>query len=280
MVNSRNLGFHIHRIAWLGAVQELEHRGVRPADPWVEYDPEDEHRASESERRASCLALLFIYAWMMKILQRRIDWTINEALATGASYGDIADTCGISRQAVRQRWLRLRQRGDIRTVRPARGLGAIGPDGTWSGGLLNKVIQVRLIGGPRDGERTTVRHGEISKFAILQESGSADTAPQLARYVPKDDDLSVYIFDGLEPDSDVVPAASSVGRTHKPRVYEIAQEFGVESKDVMVQLRGMGEFVRSASSAVEPDALRRLWEHFEARRTEPNPRGMPPSNIS
>jgi hypothetical protein len=169
MVNSRNLGFHLHRIAWLAATDELEHQRIRPADPWEEVDEDswDDHRPSEPERRASCLALLYIYAWMIKILQRRIDWTINEALAAGASYGDIAETCGISRQAVRQRWLRLRRRGDISTVRPARGLSAISPDGTWSGGLLNKVIQVRLVGGPRDGERTTVRHGEMRKFATV-----------------------------------------------------------------------------------------------------------------
>jgi hypothetical protein len=95
--------------------------------------------------------------------------------------------------------------------------------------------------------------------------------------VPKDDDLNVYIFDGLEPDPDAVQTAGSVGGTRKPRVYEIAQEFGVESKDVMVRLGEMGEFVRSASSTVEPDALRRLWEHFQAR-TEPNSRGTPPSD--
>lgn len=102
----------------------------------------------------------------------------------------------------------------------------------------------------------------------------------LARYVPKDDDLTVYVFDGLETDPDAVPAYGSVSRTHKPRVYEIAKEFGVESKDVMNQLKRMGGFVRSASSTVEPDALRRLWEHFEAKRTESPRREMPPSSRS
>ena len=129
--------------------------------------------------------MLSIYSWMSKILERRIDWTVNEALATGASYGDIADACGISRQAVRQRWLRLRQRRDITTVRPARGLSSIGPDGTWANGLLNKLIEVRLVGGPRNGESTTVRHGEISKYAIVQPPGSEDTTQQLARVCPK-----------------------------------------------------------------------------------------------
>jgi hypothetical protein len=285
MVNSRDLGFHLHRIAWLAATRELEQQRIRPADPWAEDDSwaTDDHwgpRATESERRASCLALLYIYAWMIKILQRRIDWTINEALAAGATYGDIAGTCGISRQAARQRWQRLRQRRDVSTARPARGLASIGPDGTWANGLLNKLIKVSLVGGPMNGERTTVRHGEMSKFAVAPSPDSPDPAPLLARYVPKDDDLTVYVFDGLETDPDAVPADGSVSRTHKPRVYEIAKEFGVESTDVMNQLKRMGGFVRSASSTVEPDALRRLWEHFEAKRTESPRREMPPSSRS
>jgi translation initiation factor IF-2 len=37
----------------------------------------------------------------------------------------------------------------------------------------------------------------------------------------------------------------------KPRVYQLAAEFGVESKVIMVKLQQMGEFVRSASSTVE-----------------------------
>jgi translation initiation factor IF-2 len=49
----------------------------------------------------------------------------------------------------------------------------------------------------------------------------------------------------------------------KPRIYEIAKEFGIESNAVMAKLQAMGEFVISASSTVEPDALRQLWEHFE-----------------
>jgi hypothetical protein len=105
--------------------------------------------------------------------------------------------------------LRLRQRGDISTVRPADGLASIGPDGTWANGFLNKVIKVRLVGGPMNGAQTTVRHGEMSKFAIAPSPDSADPAPLLARYVPKDDDLTVYVFDGLETDPDAVPAEGS-----------------------------------------------------------------------
>src|ERR1700704_3443262 len=48
----------------------------------------------------------------------------------------------------------------------------------------------------------------------------------------------------------------------KVRVYELAKEFGVESKAVMAKLEEMGEFVRSASSTIEAPVVRRLTEAF------------------
>ncbi|MBK8076327.1 MAG: translation initiation factor IF-2 [Kineosporiaceae bacterium] len=48
----------------------------------------------------------------------------------------------------------------------------------------------------------------------------------------------------------------------KVRVYELAKELGVESKVVMTKLTELGEFVRSASSTVEPPVVRKLREHF------------------
>jgi translation initiation factor IF-2 len=51
----------------------------------------------------------------------------------------------------------------------------------------------------------------------------------------------------------------------KVRVYELAKEFGVESKAVMARLQEMGEFVRSASSTIEAPVVRRLKEAFAAQ---------------
>jgi len=51
----------------------------------------------------------------------------------------------------------------------------------------------------------------------------------------------------------------------KPRVYELAAEFGVESKVVMAKLQEMGEFIRSASSTVEHLAAHKLREQFAAQ---------------
>ncbi|HEX3309350.1 MAG TPA: translation initiation factor IF-2 N-terminal domain-containing protein, partial [Streptosporangiaceae bacterium] len=54
----------------------------------------------------------------------------------------------------------------------------------------------------------------------------------------------------------------------KVRVYELAKEFGVESKAVMDQLKEMGEFVRSASSTIEAPVVRRLKEAFTAKGSD------------
>jgi translation initiation factor IF-2 len=48
----------------------------------------------------------------------------------------------------------------------------------------------------------------------------------------------------------------------KQRVYELAKEFGVDSKTVLQQLKDMGEFVKSASSTVEAPVVRKLRAAF------------------
>ncbi|MFY9851760.1 MAG: translation initiation factor IF-2 N-terminal domain-containing protein, partial [Trebonia sp.] len=55
----------------------------------------------------------------------------------------------------------------------------------------------------------------------------------------------------------------------KVRVYELAKEFGVESKAVMAELENMGEFVRSASSTIEAPVVRRLKEQFAGDSAKP-----------
>ncbi len=55
----------------------------------------------------------------------------------------------------------------------------------------------------------------------------------------------------------------------KVRVYELAKELGVESKVVLAKLQDMGEFVRSASSTVEPPVVRKLKEVFPAQAPAP-----------
>ncbi|WP_297752227.1 translation initiation factor IF-2 [uncultured Tessaracoccus sp.] len=50
----------------------------------------------------------------------------------------------------------------------------------------------------------------------------------------------------------------------KPRVHEIAKEFGMPSKELLAWLKDQGEYVRGASSSLEAPVVRRIREHFSA----------------
>jgi hypothetical protein len=154
--------------------------------------------------------MLRVYTRMIKILQRRIDVTVDAALSHGATYGDVAAACGVSRQAARQRLLRRTQRQEERSPVP----------------MLNRPLYRDWGPVPAD---PAVRH-------------ASPVASGLA--VPPQD----------------TQQGGSTGR--KVRVYELAKEFGVESKIVMARLVSMGEFVRSAASTVEMPAVRKLREEF------------------
>ena len=56
----------------------------------------------------------------------------------------------------------------------------------------------------------------------------------------------------------------------KPRVHELAKELDptgkkITSKMILAWLKDQGEFVKAASSAVEPPVARRVREHFAAK---------------
>ena len=57
----------------------------------------------------------------------------------------------------------------------------------------------------------------------------------------------------------------------KVRVYELAKELGVESKALMAKLGELGEFVRSASSTIEPPVVRKLRDIYPAPSEQPAP---------
>ena len=61
----------------------------------------------------------------------------------------------------------------------------------------------------------------------------------------------------------------------KVRVYELAKELGVESKTVMAKLNELGEFVRSASSTVEPPVVRKLRDALPAAAPAEAPEKAP-----
>ncbi len=60
----------------------------------------------------------------------------------------------------------------------------------------------------------------------------------------------------------------------KVRVYELAKELGLESKELLAKLQEVGEFVRSASSTVEAPVVRKLMDKFpdlKAAEAAPKP---------
>ena len=55
----------------------------------------------------------------------------------------------------------------------------------------------------------------------------------------------------------------------KPRVHEIASEFGIESKVALEKLKELGEFVKGPSSTIEPPVARKLRAALEAQGIVP-----------
>ena len=55
----------------------------------------------------------------------------------------------------------------------------------------------------------------------------------------------------------------------KPRVHEIAKELGVTSKEVIAKLAEQGEFVKGASSTLNPLVVKKLREAFPAPAQAP-----------
>ena len=67
----------------------------------------------------------------------------------------------------------------------------------------------------------------------------------------------------------------------KVRVYELAKEFGLESKEIIAKLEQVGEYVKSASSTIEAPVVRKLHAKFpelkEAAAAAPAPAKKAPA---
>ena len=63
----------------------------------------------------------------------------------------------------------------------------------------------------------------------------------------------------------------------KVRVYELAKELGLESKELLSTLKEMGEFVRSASSTIEAPVVRRVTERIRAAEKGDQPPAAAPT---
>ena len=55
----------------------------------------------------------------------------------------------------------------------------------------------------------------------------------------------------------------------KPRVHEIAAEYGIDSKLALAKLKDLGEFVKGPSSTIEPPVARKLRAALEAEGVKP-----------
>ena len=64
----------------------------------------------------------------------------------------------------------------------------------------------------------------------------------------------------------------------KVRVYELAKELGLESKELLSTLKEMGEFVRSASSTIEAPVVRRVTERIRAAEKGDQPPAAAPTS--
>ena len=229
MATSRVLDTRLRQMAW--SIASRARPGVSPAEPW---DRDYEYPATVEERRAGYLALLRVYTHMIKVLERRIDLAVKEALSLDANYGDIAAACGVSRQAARQRWLRHREQYE--------------------------PPKVRLTGGPRDGEELERPRPGDELIVTLWEAGPSRPSGY-ATYVPSSEDPSIYIFTESQ-DYGWETADSPSRRPGEIRVYQLAKECGVGSQVLMSRMSNMGEYVISASSIVEPAIAEKLRAHF------------------
>ena len=57
----------------------------------------------------------------------------------------------------------------------------------------------------------------------------------------------------------------------KPRVHELAKELGITSKEAISTLQTLGEFVRGASSTVEPPVAKKLRSALAGRAEKSAP---------
>lgn len=65
-----------------------------------------------------------------------------------------------------------------------------------------------------------------------------------------------------------------------PRVYDIAKELGIDTKDALAKLEELGEYVKSGSSSIAPPVAKRLREAFPAKVAEKKPTKSKAVNVT
>ncbi|MFG1857148.1 hypothetical protein ACGFJT_35305 [Actinomadura geliboluensis] len=172
MSDSLRLQGEIYETGWRIARERLARQGIKAGEP-------ADHSFPDEQRRIAALTLLEVYRRLADALQTNIDLAQVHALGAGATYGDIGAACGVSRQAVRQRWQRLRQQRQLR--------------------------EVKLRGGPRDGRTTRVMQRETVRFYdwLPGQDPEFDSPTRYARYVASREDPDIYVFQGIREASHI-----------------------------------------------------------------------------
>ncbi|MCF8540881.1 MAG: translation initiation factor IF-2 [Aurantimicrobium sp.] len=66
----------------------------------------------------------------------------------------------------------------------------------------------------------------------------------------------------------------------KPRVHEVAAEYGIDSKTALAKLKEIGEFVKTSASTIEPPVARKLRAALEAEGLKPVPADTAPATTA
>ncbi len=217
----------LYHLAWSVAEDDLREAGQRTA---------------RTERQASYLALLAVYARMLTSLQANVDSAVAGARTAGVTFAEIGRAAEMSRQAARQKWLRLP------TELAATPSGDPG-HGEGDGAHVDIVSEVVAF------SRYTKEYDNPQIYGFLGYEGTSRRPAGMPLSEPVKLTPRPASPPLLPPASPPPPLSPD---DTKPRVHELAAELGLTSKQVLRDLARMGEYVKSASSRLEPTVTRKL----------------------
>lgn len=234
-----DLAAELHGLAW-GYVRKVipGAAGGPPGARGHEMAP------STGNLQRSYLELLRVYSAMQEALTANAAYAQGMAHSAGASYTAIADARGVSRQAVRQQWIKQRS-----------------------------TQIVTLEGGPRDGEEVRVLHGEeltiwIGRHEWTEIDGSKFRGATV-RYGQSKVDRDRFVLvdvrreilqdherlqDAMDAHYKKHPYPSEIAESQerpRVRVHELARQVRLPTKVVLGRLAAMGVLSKTASSTVE-----------------------------
>jgi hypothetical protein len=155
----------IRDASWSLCADELDY-------PKHMFDEESARSGLQGEEKRNVhLALLTILSEMAKALDSLVYQSEVSALNAGASYAEVGAARGLSRQAVRQRHVKISD-------------------------AMNKRRHVVLVGGPFDQQQTTVRNERFLNKAVAVYRGDDEYGDGRwsARYEQSGDDATIFLF--------------------------------------------------------------------------------------